>query len=148
MLCRFVKIKIPSDFQAKAGSDKFVQGSARSRCLAQSAPDQKLHLYMNFGGSTSAVEYRVSCQAPVSELPAEWSQANQVAVVCRFPETVAPMRLIAQPGWWLTFLPNHANVILGSLLRCMHTCNACIMVLQELCRVGSSQTSSCMSLQA
>ena len=75
-----------------------VQTSARARCLAQSAVDEQLQLHLNLGGSISAIEYKVECQVPVSKVPSDWSPPQQVSVVCRFPETVAPMRLTVQPG--------------------------------------------------
>ena len=102
---RFVKIKVP--FQTETASNIFVQASARARCLAQPAVDEQLLLHMNIGSSISAIEYRVSCQAPPADLPADWSQAQQVAVICRFPETVAPMRQIAQPGTSLVHILDH-----------------------------------------
>ncbi|KAL3137666.1 hypothetical protein ABBQ38_004941 [Trebouxia sp. C0009 RCD-2024] len=99
----YVKIKVPS--HTERTSSPTLQASARARCLAQSAVAEQLQLHLNVGGSISAVEYRVECQSPPSELPADWSQPQQVSVVCRFPETVAPMRLALQPGLEPSGLP-------------------------------------------
>ncbi|KAL3150763.1 hypothetical protein ABBQ32_000537 [Trebouxia sp. C0010 RCD-2024] len=72
----YVKIKVPS--HTERASTPTVQASARAR---------------------------VECQSPPSELPADWSQPQQVSVVCRFPETVAPMRQALQPGLEPSGLP-------------------------------------------
>lgn len=99
----YVKIKVPS--HTERASTPTVQASARARCWAQSAVAEQLQLHLNVGGSISAMEYRVECQSPPSELPADWSQPQQVSVVCRFPETVAPMRQALQPGLEPSGLP-------------------------------------------
>lgn len=93
---RYVKIRVPS--HTEHAPNAMVQTSARAKCLAQSAVDEQLQLHLDLGGSISAIEYRVECQAPSSNVPSDWSPPQQVSVVCRFPETVAPMRLTVQPG--------------------------------------------------
>lgn len=99
MFCclRFVKIKVPTN--AENPSDTYVHAAARARCLAQSAVSEQVLLHLNAGTYVSAMEYRVACKEQPSQLPPEWSQPQQVAVVCRFPEVVEPFeRQTATPG--------------------------------------------------
>lgn len=105
MFCRFVKIKVANKVEQPSG--KFVYGSARARCLAQSAVDEQVLLYLNDGGYISAVEYRVGCNEQPTKLPSDWSQPQQVVVLCRFPETAEPLRQTATPGDHSNFLDTH-----------------------------------------
>ena len=100
--CRFVKIKVSNNVEQPSG--KFVYGSARARCLAQSAVDEQVLLYLDNGGYISAVEYRVGCNEQPTKLPSDWSQPQQVVALCRFPETAEPLRQTATPG-------DHSNLL-------------------------------------
>ena len=104
--CRYVKIKISNNVEQPSG--KFVYDSARARCLAQSAVDEQVLLYLNNGCYISAVEYRVGCNEQPTKLPSDWSQPQQVVVLCRFPETAEPLRQTATPGDHSKFLGTHA----------------------------------------
>jgi hypothetical protein len=104
--CRFVKIKVSNNVEQPSG--KFVYDSARARCLAQSAVDEQVLLYLNNGCYISAVEYRVGCNEQPTKLPSDWSQPQQVVVLCRFPETAEPLRQTATPGDHSKFLGTHA----------------------------------------
>ena len=105
VFCRFVKIKVQNNVEQPSG--KFVYGSARARCLAQSAVDEQVLLYLNIGVYISAVEYRVGCTEQPTKLPSDWSQPQQVVVLCRFPEIAEPLRQTATPGDHSNFVDTH-----------------------------------------
>ncbi|DBB12595.1 TPA: hypothetical protein ACH3X3_005383 [Trebouxia sp. C0006] len=104
----FVKIKVSNNVEQPSG--KFVYGSARARCLAQSAVDEQVLLYLDNGGYISAVEYRVGCNEQPTKLPSDWSQPQQVVALCRFPETAEPLRQTATPGLEPSGLPEGTTI--------------------------------------